>query len=92
MRKRSSFVRRLVRNGRVKVYGSWYRPDEQFQPYKGEMDGLYYWFSLYGDEYPTIVMWGNESQHDGPIGEYGPELVKDGSLPWTWWRRIDESV
>jgi hypothetical protein len=86
------FVLRKIRNGRVKVGGLWYRPDEIHQKYDGRCDGMVYLFGRY--EYHEgqlgshiLAMWGTEkaARHEDETHPYGPELMEDGSIPWYFW-------
>lgn len=92
------FVVRTVRNGLVKVYGVYYKPDNP--EYDGSLEGLRYAFGRYwlGDrEYRAsdgkriLCLWGTE--HDFTIGDdrdfaAEPHCV-DGVFLYDWWHEID---
>lgn len=80
------FVTRTIRQGRAKILGHWYYPDNKYLEYDGRLDGLRYIFGVYwnGDrrEESFVSLWGPS---DYPTTQqYGPELV-EGFFPWVWW-------
>jgi hypothetical protein len=81
----SKFAIRTIQSGTVTINGKVYRPDENFMPYDGRLDGLRYAFGLYEDE-PFVSLWGTEkSYHEPENYKTGREVVM-GRLVWQWWR------
>jgi hypothetical protein len=97
MRKYPRFVDRKVRNGRVKIFGRWFYPSEQWLKYDWRLDEVWYHFGLYegapGDLKDFGFLLGTtESSKKSMRGEeydHGPELI-DGHFPWCWWEARDD--
>ena len=86
----ASTVTRKIRNGKVKVSGSWYKPSEQFLKYDGRLDGMWYCFGVYSGFMPKkiISLWGSLDYKKG-IEKFGKgKEVVDGCLPWLWWEVV----
>lgn len=94
------WVVRTVRNGRVKIDGKWYAPDEHHVPYDGRLDGLRMNFGRYrrGDGYlPFVNLHSLDCDHDGGVMDLGgawcdkcwpgPACV-DGYDPWCFWHEV----
>ncbi|KKM03498.1 hypothetical protein LCGC14_1773830 [marine sediment metagenome] len=82
---------RLVRKGRIKLGGRWWRPSEQHLGYDGRLDGHRFVFHQYPSSAgPLVCLWGTEAQAQGDDQAYGPELV-DGAFPWYWWHPEKEA-
>lgn len=73
--------KRKVRNGRVKVRGTWFYPSKLHMKYDGRCDGHWFYFGTYANE-PTFVSL--HSSAETVDGEDGPHIV-DGKLPWMFW-------
>lgn len=90
MKKRTRFVMRTIRNGRAKILGRWFYPDEKWLKYDGRLDGLKYHFGLYstGEKMENFVcLWGSEEEYRSKqvsTMENDPACV-DGAYPWAWW-------
>lgn len=88
MSDKKPLVLRKIRNGRVKIYGSWYEPTDQFMKYDGRLDGRWYWFGTYVNEDRFISLWGSDDYKNSKekFGE-GAECV-NGELVWMFWNRV----
>jgi hypothetical protein len=69
MRKRT--VIRVIKNGRVKIYGIYYHPTNTWVKYDGCLENTRQKFYIYAGDTEFIFM------HDGPI--------IDGAYPWCFW-------
>lgn len=88
------FAIRKIKNGTVKINGKSYSPDE---PYRGELDGLWYAFGLYKYASPRdgkmfISLWGTKEQHcskteDIPGWGNTPNCI-DNVFHWPWWTKV----
>lgn len=81
---KSNFVTRTIKDGRVKIYGRIYRPDNCYMTYDGRLDGMRYMFGLYyrsdGELEDFVYLGCMEGSRT-----FGPECV-EGHFPWMWWR------
>lgn len=92
---------RKVKNGKVKINGRYFAPEEKYQPYDGRFEGMRLVFGLYWNPYGNMMdyvyLWGTEELSncikDNPDGnlddEYRKEneLMSEGNtLPYKWWR------
>lgn len=92
MRKYPRFVTRKIKDGRVKIYGRWFKPEEKWQKYDGRLDGMKYAFGLYldakGNIEDFVYMWGTEEAYRYNGDDFKgaqPEIMPDGGLPWSGW-------
>jgi len=88
---------RTVKNGRVLIFGYWYRPSNTHLKYDGRFENWRLIFGLYAryDEdgwcgyEPFVYLWGTEHR----FRERNPHAVDttavNGTLPWSFWRRDD---
>jgi hypothetical protein len=89
-RKRGGMKRlviRTIRNGRVKINGRVFVPDQRYMAYDGRLDGMRYAFGLYATSEilkPFVSLWGSEKEFRGDKNTERPEIV-DGALPWVFW-------
>ena len=72
--------KRKVRNGRVKVKGTWFYPSSLHMKYDGSCDGHWFYFGTYAYE-PTFI-----SLHSSVDPNIAPHIV-DRKLPWMFWYR-----
>ena len=85
---RSTLVLRKIRNGKVKVYGNWYVPDDTYLKYDGRLDGLWYWFGVFIHNDGMVSLWGSDDYKRGKVGfGKGLECV-DGYFVWSFWNKI----
>jgi len=94
---RKNFVIRTIRDGKVKVFGHWFKPKEE---YSGELDGQRWAFGIYytGDiMMDTLYLWGTEDLHRAlndnkdefsRLYNLQPNVTSDGIIHWTWWEVI----
>lgn len=54
-------VIRTVKNGRVKINGNYYAPQEVHQEYDGRFEGKRYAFNVYKSTDEFVEMWGTEA-------------------------------
>jgi hypothetical protein len=82
----AEFVIRTVRNGRVKINGNIYRPDETHMKHDGRLNGKRFAFGLYAGKPDLISLWGTEEEYGKPVSvdHNGPQVV-NGSVPWLFW-------
>lgn len=83
---------RTVKDGKVRIRGRWYRPDELHLPCDGRLDGYRFLFGLYEGMEDLAALWGTEEAYrsDSEEPHYGPECV-DGTFPWYFWHATDRS-
>jgi len=88
------FVLRKIRNGRAKIKGIWFVPDERGKPYDGRLDGMVFAFGLYyvGDRWNDefVYLWGPEQNyctHNTKLWIKDAQVYEDGFLYWCWWKR-----
>ena len=78
---------RTVKNGRVKIGGKWYYPQQNHMPYDGRCDGFRFHFGTYPPPFDAVSLHSLagaiDSDDDNAIME-GPHCV-DGHYPWAWW-------
>lgn len=87
---------RTVRNGRVKIGGRYYRPQERYFAYDGRCEGHRFLFGRYpapwlpGGYEPHVCLWGTEEacRSGGDEGHANAPHVVDGSLPWAFWDEV----
>lgn len=81
---------RTVRNGKVKILGKWYKPDDE---YNGELEGQRFVFGLYwcgNERRPFIFLWGPEQnfrERDHNKYVKNPCHI-NGYIYWSWWREL----
>lgn len=76
---------RTVRDGKVRIRGRWYRPDECYMVYDGRLDGRRFLFALYKGKEELAGLWGTEKAYRDPTDDsQGPECV-GGTYPWYFW-------
>lgn len=90
-------VIRKIKNGRVKINGIVYAPDDPHRQYNGELDGMWYAFGVYPDPSPVdgkrfISLWGTLEQYNSPgvLDEtFGktPNCI-DGIFHWSFWSEV----
>lgn len=83
----SNLVERTVRNGKVKINGVWYMPDDSSFAYDGRLDGVRCLFGLYPNYYSTgifyechIELWGTVAYsqwHREQCEKYNGEFFED---------------
>jgi hypothetical protein len=78
------WVKRKIRNGRVKIYGQWYEAYDYHREYKGELDGLIGLFGRYEYNDSHVNLWGFE-EFDW---ENQPHHI-DKYIYWIFWRKVD---
>lgn len=83
------FAIRTIKNGRVKINGTWFYPDTRYLQYDGRLDGKRYAFGLYWLNSKTIMadyvnLWGTEEAYKNIDSWPGPECV-DGYFNWQFW-------
>ncbi len=93
------FVIRKIKDGRVKIFGKYFYPDDRFMKYDGRLDGMRYAFGLYWTRTKSgwiidgINLWGTEEVYKAaPYKQNyeeltaipGPECV-DGKYNWAFW-------
>jgi hypothetical protein len=88
-------VIRTIRNGRVKINGIYYSPEDSvhptFVPYTGQLDGKRFVFGLYqyGDSpLPFVFMWGSEKEYMNPGSDWPGCNCMDGYFQWQWWYEV----
>lgn len=91
MEKIANFVTRTIKNGRVKINGNIYKPDEKFAKYDGWLDGMRYIFGLYEGEEDFVSMWGKEEVPNNLAIIEEPEII-NGTLPWYWWHKEKQDI
>lgn len=79
-----TFVRRTVKEGRVKIAGQWFAPSTQWKKYDGRFDGGVYWFGRY-ENCPFVYLWGSDRQHQKQSREGFLDCAVDGRFVWAWW-------
>jgi hypothetical protein len=88
-KRRSKWAMRTVRDGKVRIGGVDYRPNETHRPYDGRLDGMRFLFGRYftGSKIePFVSLWGTEQAARDPEANLAdePQCV-DGHLPWDFW-------
>lgn len=101
---KKNFVIRTIKNGRVKIHGRYYYPNNVYEEYDGRLDSMRYAFGLYyiyleeGYELqPYAQLWGTEEMYKAvnedqdkltSLFENDPQIV-DGAYPWIFWKTKD---
>jgi len=85
----TNFVTRTIKNGRVKINGNTYKPDEKSVKYDGRLDGTRYVFGVYTGLEDVVAMWGKEETSKILVNTAASEII-NGTLPWYWWRKGSE--
>jgi len=97
----SKWAVRTIRNGRVRIGGVVYVPNESHMKYGGQLDGTRWAFARYwhGDHWATFVnMWGSEKAYrfDGDPDTSSDEAQDwpganciGGFFRWDWWDAIN---
>jgi len=99
IKNKKRFVIRTIRNGKVKIFGYWFKPREE---YNGELDGQRWAFGIYrsGNLMLGIVyLWGTEELYNSidDLDQYTalykslPNL-KNGFFHWSWWDVIEQEI
>ena len=98
MQKRG-WATRTVKDGKVKVWGKWFKPDEHHLKHDGRLEGIRFLFGVYwrvakdrlGYEHYMLALWGTEEHAKSKDPEFpnGPEIV-DGTVPWYFWEPVKE--
>ncbi len=83
---------RKIRQGRVKIGGKWFRPDETHMKYDGRLDGMVYLFGLYKSNPDLAALWGTERAYRAKTDEEykhewetRPDCI-NGAFVWYSWR------
>ena len=71
-------VKRKIRNGRVKINGSWYYPNDLHLEYDGRCDHHWFYFGIYHDLFAAVSL-------HSPVMEGDESHIIDGKLPWLFW-------
>lgn len=91
-------LRKIV-DGKIRLGGKVFRPDEHHREYKGELDGTWWLFGRYPgytpkDDRESICMWGSKQFADAQteeeitrLFEIEPNII-DGYFCWEWWREV----
>ena len=90
------FVIRTIRDGKVKVFGYWFKPREE---YHGELDGQRWAFGVYYTGnlmLDTLALWGtedlyyaiNDDDEFSRLYNSQPNVSSDGTIHWSWWEVI----
>lgn len=91
---RTRSVIRTIRNGKVKVFGHWFSPREE---YHGELDGQRWAFGIYyigNMMMDTLYLWGSEDLYHAINDEnfselyYSQDNIRDGVIHWSWWDNV----
>lgn len=99
---RPNFAVRTIRDGKVRIFGRDFAPEQRHRPYDGRLDGMRYAFGLYygpGDErLPHVALWGSEEAYKlaphateeefAAVWNADPQIV-DGFYPWHFWLATD---
>ena len=81
---------RTVRNGRVRLHGRTWKPDERHAIYDGRLDGQRFFFIEYRDPVePLVALWGSEAEYREEPNPVSPQVV-EGTLPWYFWKVVPE--
>ena len=86
IKKHSKWAMRRIKNGRVKIYGRWYVPNEYQRKYTGELDGLMALFAIYPNDTKTVYFWGSEEKTKDIYHSDPNEF--DGRIYWLWWNEV----
>jgi ssDNA-binding Zn-finger/Zn-ribbon topoisomerase 1 len=92
---------RTIRNGRVRIFGREYQPDQDATRFDGMRAafGLYYGppgfgpYDATGLDRTTVTLWGSEAQYNAVTQEDyvalwpGP-FCEDGVFKWEWWHAV----
>jgi len=87
-KKQRSWVRRTIRDGKVKIYGRWYALSNQYREYDGRFDSRRGLFYVYPNETKFIGLWGICEDHKDNRDLC---IMEDGTIPWAFWRLIDNT-
>jgi len=90
MSDKRQLVLRKIRNGKVKIYGSWYEPKDLYMKYDGRLDRRWYWFGTYWNEDRFVSLWGSDDYKNGKEEFAKGEEVVDGYFVWMFWNRVEE--
>jgi hypothetical protein len=93
---RVRFAIRKVKDGKVKIFGKFFSPSEQWLKYDGRLDNQKFAFGLYygakSDREGYVCLWGTEKEYKShSVGkEWSNEIyMVDNSLPWLWWNEVE---
>jgi len=85
---------RTVKNGRVKLFGRYYIPDEKHRPYSGELEGVRGYFYKY--QFCNIVaFWGTEKMNYALRNDIDYDVNDEpntinGKSYWNFWHELDD--
>lgn len=75
---------RTVKNGRVKLFGKYYVPDEKHRPYNGELEGVRGCFYKYKFCH-FIAFWGTLRMYDDDYDINDEPNIINGKIYWSHW-------
>ena len=76
--------KRKIRNGRVKINGSWYYPNDYHMKYDGRLDGRQFYFGTYrGDDTLISIHSNDEEDNQIPFEDWAP---------WLFWYKNDKNT
>jgi len=87
---------RTIRNGRIRLNGTVFAPDETHIAYDGRLDGLQMVFYECDSEMQRLLGRGRLAVLEGRVGDHfgwvhesepGPQIV-DGCYPWYFWYEL----